>query len=258
MPGLVKALTVLALVLGAGAARPAVAAALDSEPWDRVLRAHARQGGVDYAGLSADPAARRDLSAFVAALGEMDDDEPLASWLNAYNALVVSSVVEHHPVRSVRDIDGFFDRIGHRVAGRVRTLDQIEHEVIRVRFRDARVHVALNCGALSCPGLHPRAFRTSGLARTLDRLARNVVVDARHVHVRNGRVRVSQIFHWFAADFERDAGSVLGWLRRYDTGARLGNVPADAELGTLDYDWRLNDRPCRRRIASASDRPCAL
>ena len=233
----------IAAILTAVAA-PGRARGLDVEPWDRVLREHARRGGLDYGALSEDREAMADLDRFLAAVAEMPDDAPLASWLNAYNAIVVKSVVERYPMRSVRDVPGFFDRARHRVAGRMRTLDDLEHRVIRVRFPDARVHAALNCAARSCPPLHGRAFREASLDRTLDRLARAMVASERHVRVRDGALEVSQLFEWFGDDFRRDGGgSIAGFIRRFaaaDHPARA--LSADAPVRHIEYDWRLNDR----------------
>jgi hypothetical protein len=219
------------------------ASAQDVELWDRVLRAHANAGGMDYASLKADAAAVSDLDAFLASVATMPESAPLHAWLNAYNALVVRSVVARYPIRSVRDVPGFFDRVRHRVAGRARTLDEIEHRVVRPRFRDARVHAALNCGARGCPALASRAFTASNLEASLDRLARAMVANDLHVRVRDGRIEHSEIFEWFRSDFERDAGSVRAWMERYDARGKLANVPADAPMTTRPYDWRLNDFP---------------
>jgi len=228
----------LLTLLGASPAR-----ALDVEPWDQVLRAHVRGGRVDYAGLKADAEAMGRLERFLGAVAEMPESEPLAAWLNAYNAVVVKSVVDRYPLASVRGVPGFFDRQRHRVAGRMRTLDDVEHRVIRVRFPDARVHAALNCAARSCPPLHARAFRGATLDATLDRLVRTMVASDRHVRVRDGRLHVSQLFEWFADDFRRDGGgAVLGWIRRYDAGRKLAGLPDDVRVEHLAYDWRLNDR----------------
>jgi len=222
------------------------ARALDVAPWDRVLRAHARRGGVDYGALAADTAARAELDAFLASVATMADSEPLYAWLNAYNALVVKSVIARYPLRTVGEVPGFFDRAQHRVAGRMRTLDQIENEVVRPRFRDARVHAALNCAARSCPALASRAFTAGNVDASLTRLARAMVGNELHVRVRNGVLELSPIFTWFAADFVRDAGSVIAWLHRYDAAGRLAAVTPTTPTRERVYDWRLNDAPRAR------------
>ena len=241
---------ILAVMAAAGPAQ-----AIDTDAWDRVLQRHANRGGMDYAALKADAAAMSDLNAAYTSLGAMPDSAPLADWLNAYNIVVVKSIVDRYPLRSVRGVNGFFDSVRHRVAGQQRTLDAIENQVIRVRFRDARVHAALNCGAASCPPLAGRAFRPGSLNATLDRLARAFVGSNNHVRINNGRIEASMLFEWFRADFERDGGgSVLGWMRRYDQAGRLASLPATTQITHRNYSWSLNDRP---RAAAAAAAPAA-
>jgi hypothetical protein len=211
--------------------------ALDVSPWERVLARHARSGGVDYSALAADRSARADLQRFVESLATMPESEPLGVWLDAYNALVVDSIVQRWPLESVRRDPGFFDRARFEVAGRMRSLDDVEHRVIRARFPDARVHAALVCGARSCPPLHPHALGSGDLDATLARLSRDWVRSDRHVRVEGDVVRASAIFAWYRADFERDAGSVLGWIRRH-AGDRA--IPAGARVVELPYDWAIN------------------
>lgn len=229
----------LVLALACASLAPSGASALDVEPWDRVLRAHARGDGFDYAGLARDEAARADLRLFLDGVASMPEDEGLASWLNAYNAVVVSAIAARWPLDSVRSVPGFFDRARHRVAGADRTLDDLEHRIIRERFRDARVHAALVCGARSCPALHARAFRAADLDATLTRLTRAWLASDRHLRPTAEGVRASAIVGWYRADFERDAGSVLAWLRRYAPD-RMRGVPDTARVEALPYDWRVN------------------
>lgn len=201
---------------------------------------------MDYAALKADAAAMRDLDAFLAGVATMPESEGLATWLDAYNATVVKSVVDRYPLRGVRDVPGFFDHVPHRLAGAVRTLDATE-TLIRTRFHDARVHAALNCGARSCPALASRAFTRGNVEASLDRLAHAMVANEMHVHVtRDGRLGLSEIFTWYDADFTRDAGSVVQWLRRYDAHHKLAPLRSPIVRSSLRYDWRLNDFPSPR------------
>lgn len=212
----------------------------DPADLDAVLGAHLRGGRVDYRALARDAEARRRLQRFLAAVARMPRQAPLAVWLNAYNALVIAQVLEHYPIASVMDVPGFFKTLKHPVAGTEMTLDEIEHSVIRARFADARVHMALNCGAVSCPDLRARAFREATLDADLERLARRAVADPRHVRREGDKLYLSAIFFWFKQDFVRDAGSVVAWIARY-RGPKSSSLPADIELVQLPYDWRLAD-----------------
>jgi len=232
----------LLIVLGLAVA-PSPAFAVDPGPWDQVLQQYARRGGFDYAGLKNDSEARGKLDGFLRSVASMPPSAGLADWLNAYNALVVAQVLEHYPIDSVKSVPGFFDQKTHRVAGQSRTLDAIENQVIRPRFEDPRVHFALNCGARSCPALHPRAFRSGHLDAVLDRLARRAMRSDTHVErVEDDRWKVSALFFWFRQDFVEEAGSVVAWIKRYG-GEAVAGLDREDQLVQRDYDWRLNDRP---------------
>lgn len=214
------------------------AVAQDTDAWDALLREHVKQGRVDYQGLRA-PKARKALKHVVNSFSDMPENASLADWINAYNALVIHGVVEHMPVKSVKAIDGFFKEKKTRVAGKPRSLDEIENEIIRPRFQDARVHAALNCAAASCPALYNRAYRDRDLDALLTERARQWVSHQAHVVVEGEVLRVSEIFFWFRKDFEREAGSIKNWIaQRVDRGAEA--VRRTTRLERLAYDWRLN------------------
>ena len=89
------------------------------------------------------------------AVDKLSRDEQLAFWLNAYDALVLRTVIDHYPIQgrapdypphSIRQIPGAFERLTHRVAGRTITLDQIEQTILP-EFHDPRVYFALGRGA---------------------------------------------------------------------------------------------------------------
>ena len=124
------------------------------------------------------------------------------------------------------------------------TLDEIENEIIRP-FGDARIHFAIVCAAHSCPPLQSWAYIGDSLDVQLDRVSRAFLADTtqNEIDPANGDVRVSQIFNWYGADFERDYGSVIAFLRRY------GPVPAsewdageDIDIQYVTYDWLLNSQ----------------
>ena len=54
-------------------------------------------------------------------------------------------------------------------------------------------------------------------------------------------MRISEIFRWFREDFERDGGSVQGWIAKYAPEDVAAALNAGAfEVGYLDYSWKLN------------------
>lgn len=226
-------------------ASPPRGAAQDPKLWDSVVAKYAGPDGFDYEGARADPAALRAHRTFVAQLAAMPENAPLADWLNAYNALVVHAVLQRYPIDSVRSVPRFFRGIEYEVAAQQRTLDDIEHGIIRERFDDPRVHVALNCGAKSCPPLHSRAFTSNTVDATLTALSREVVGNPRFIELNENSIGVSKIFFWYSEDFEASSGSVLRWLKRYDSQGKLAPYPDSTKLRRLPYDWTLNAAPKR-------------
>ncbi len=218
--------------------KPKVETATDG--LDQVLARHAKRDGFDYAALQSDAVAKRKLSAYLKWAEAMPESAPLADFINAYNALVISSVLAKLPLASVMDDKGFFGANKHQVAGKARTLDELENQIIRPRFHDARVHFALNCGARSCPTLHGRALRTQTLDQTLDTLTRAALKDPRHLSMSDKGLTVSAILFWFEADFVRAAGSIREFLRKYAEPAVAARITDDLTIVQGAYDWSLN------------------
>ncbi|MBW3661007.1 MAG: DUF547 domain-containing protein [Gemmatimonadetes bacterium] len=229
-------------------------AARGYDDWQAVLDGYLVEDAVDYERLKGeDPAEfRRFLEWLSAAHPERwTVAEQRAFWINAYNARVIAGVLAHWPIDSVKDvgliggrIHGFFGRREHPVAGRARTLDEIEKEILlQPPLLDARIHFALNCASLGCPRLRPEPYRAEKLDMQLDFQARTFLNGPTgHRLDRERRVLyLSRIFEWYREDFERDAGSLREYAARYLTGtaAEAARNPAWS-IQFLDYDWGLN------------------
>lgn len=188
--------------------------------------------------------------------------QELTYWVNLYNALVVREVLRHWPLDSVGDIQptlaskliprrGFFRDTKFAIGGVTMSLDDIEHEVIRKTFADARLHFAINCGSASCPIL--RSYGGDVDAQ-LDRAARGFINDPSNVSVDPKRktIHLSKLFDWYERDFVADARRRTG---RHDAGVidflllyadtDLARALTDARRGEfrvahVSYDWSIN------------------
>lgn len=236
-----------------GIAAIAIAAALraagvpDPAPFDAVLAARARNGGFDYRGATGQE--KKRLAAYLANLGDanaagMTADEKKAFYINAYNAMAIAVALDRYPIRSIRDVDGAFQKIERRVAGESLSLDGIEN---RLRaLSDARIHFAIVCVSESCPPLATRAYTAQGISAALDRQAGAFVNDPRKnaIDLRSGRIALSKIFDWNRKEFERDAGSVSKYVAQFvSDGATAAWLAFGAPRPVfLEYDWALNQR----------------
>jgi len=186
-------------------------------------------------------------------------EQRLAFWINAYNAHVLQTVATAFPVASIRDIPGVFNQRTFQVAGQTLTLDRLENEIIRPRFQEPRIHLALNCAARSCPPLQAEPFRADRLEAQLEAAASHFLRNPDHVRIDVVKkvVSVPKIFEWFADDFmarfadaparpgrDRRTSAVLNFLSRYveDDAHRTFLSSGSPDLRFLEYDWSLNAR----------------
>jgi hypothetical protein len=252
----ISGLFTLFLLVTVGAAK---AQSFDHTKLTTALQTVVTARGVDYAKLEA---SRAGLDQYVARLGTISSrqfdrwprEEQIAYLINAYNAIVLQQVVDDYPIQrstkaaalvrpanSVWQIDGFFDALKHRVAGRQLTLDQIEHEWLRPKFKEPRIHFALVCAAQSCPPLRSEAYRAERLSAQLDEQARLFLNDRARNRFDSDGAQLSEIFKWFAEDFGGETGlrTFLAGYLNAELAGRIKN--ASYVIGYVDYDWILND-----------------
>jgi Protein of unknown function, DUF547 len=214
-------------------------------PLDALLRRYVDDDGrVAYRNLAQQDTAALD--AYLAALAVADPapfapPEQLAFWINAYNARVLRGVLDGYRAESFFGRKRFFSFYTFPLAGQSRTLDGIEHEILRKQFRQPRIHFALVCASTSCPKLRREAYRGDRLDAQLDAQTRGFLDDPRRNRFGPGdEVALSPIFKWFGEDFAAAAGSVPEFIRRYHA------IPEGARIEYLDYDWTLNAQPGQR------------
>jgi len=169
-------------------------------------------------------------------------EEQLAYWINAYNAFTVKLIIDHYPIKSIKDIasglpmiDSPWDIKFFKIGEVDMDLNTIEHQILRKQFDDYRIHFAINCASESCPVLRNEAYETSTLEAQLQDQEAGFILDKSKNRVGVGDVKLSPIFSWFNSDFTKKT-SVIDLVKKYHT-----NLSTDAEVAYLDYDWNLNE-----------------
>ncbi len=246
------------------------------DQFNNVLRDYVNQDGtVNYAALKKN---RGDLDGFARSLGRLppptyeawSDDAKVAFWINAYNALTLKMVVDHYPIRpgkisgyvypdnSIRQIPGVWEKFQFLLVGEKLALNQIEHEVLRAKFGEPRIHVALVCAAMGCPRLRGESYVGERLDQQFDEDARSFFADPGKFRIDRGgsKVYISSILKWFGSDFiqkytpaqgfaghEEAERAVLNFASTHlppDDGTYLRSDAYEVEY--LDYDWSLNEQ----------------
>ncbi len=234
--------------------------------WDTLLRKHVRwmpdnrQSRVVYKGFAADRAALKAVLAewsgvSPAAFAAFNREQQQAFLINAYNGFTVELILTRYPeLKSIQDLGNVIQRPWKKkfftLLGEERHLDWIEHEQLRPRYADPRVHAAVNCASIGCPALRPEAFTATRLDAQLDDGMLRFMGDRTRNRFANGKAEISAIFKWFREDFEKGQ---KGFRKLDDLLARYADQLADAPgerdrlrsggvaISHLDYDWSLND-----------------
>lgn len=225
-------------------------------PWDLLLGAYVieSEDGVnrfDYAGLRADGAYRAALTAYIESLeatqvSTLSEAERFAFWANLYNAVTVRLIVDEAPENSIRQIRPRPWSIGPwgvnrvEVEGRALSLDNIEHDIMRVEFEAPLVHYAVNCASIGCPNLMPRAWRSATLEADLEAGARAYINHPRGVTVTEDGLVVSRIYDWFNEDFGGSDAGVIAHVLRYAEPDLAQRIDGDIRINSYAYDWSLN------------------
>lgn len=240
------------LASSAVAAKGAAGADVDHAPFTKLLKEHVLDGVVDYPALGRK---RSALDGYLQSLRAVDEktlaarptSAQLAYYLNLYNAETLALLLDHPGVTSIRDIGGEqgpwkLPRV--KLFGQARTLDELEHEIIRKRYPDARVHFALVCAAKGCPKLRSEAYSAARLDAQLDEQARTFLRQTARFDAKTRTLTVSKLFEWFASDFSRDRESVPAYVAHYLEPALAKQIAAgEVTLAYEEYDWSLNGPP---------------
>ncbi len=256
--------TLLALTLFAAASSLFAAQNVDHSLWGRVLQQYVDDKGfVDYDGLLAN---RDKFDQYVQSLEATSpandptqfssQQQQLAYYINAYNAMVFNGVLARGPERKsvwrglISGLN-FFVRMDITLGEEKTNLKKLEDKIIRAQYQDPRIHAALNCASVSCPKLIKQAYLPETLNQQLDEVMRGFVNDTLHVTIDSGKkaVALSKIFDWYGSDFidfenaqGNTAGSkdsrLIGYINRFR--AADNQIPMDYEVSFLPYDKGIN------------------
>jgi hypothetical protein len=232
------------------AAVAAAAAPFPFAAWDRLLKQFVDdKGRVDYNAV--DKEALEKLFAAVARSSPKRNPELYptkdaykAFYLDAYNVLVWKNVLTRLP--KIKNVDSekvsFFYFTKFVIGGDEMNLYDLENKVVRPTFKDARVHFALNCASGGCPLLPREAFTPDKVEEQLSREARRFCNEKRNVDfdAATKRLKLSHIFDWYRDDFGKEPAKVIAWINHYRPAD--GQLPEDAKIEYVDYDWTLNDQ----------------
>jgi len=168
----------------------------------------------------------------------------------------VELILTKYPdLESIKDLGSFFQSPWKKrffsLLGKTRSLDEVEHELIRGsgRYNDPRIHFAVNCASIGCPALRVEAYNGRDLQRQLQEATDLFLSDSTRNRYKNNRLEVSSLFKWYKGDFEkgwRGITSLGGFLADHRRALGLDEQAAaraadnKIDISYLKYNWKLN------------------
>lgn len=243
--------------------------------FDSLLVVSVHNGRVNYRALKQHP---EMLNRYLRQLQAVDADsfqswsreEQMAFWINAYNAITLKGILDNYPIHygslvsrlrfpqnSIRQISGFWDKHFVPLLGKEISLNDIEHRILREKYRDPRIHFTLVCASLGCPDLRDRAYPGQNLDEALDNAARKFINDSTKVFLDQSKniLYLSSIFDWYRSDFrnsssaipfsgyDTDERGILSFIARYLPPEQVQFIQTNhPKIKFLDYDWSLNEQ----------------
>lgn len=221
------------------------------QQWDKLLKKYVSDhGAVNYNGLLSE---KDQVDAYLDLLDRnppqsyWSREEKLAFWINTYNAATVKLILDNYPVESIQDLHPdlkipFIRDVWHleffTIGGEERSLDEVEHGILRKAFNEPRIHFAVNCASISCPILLNEAFQPVKLEAQLTQQARAFINNPYRNQINQDQAYLSKIFKWFTGDFTEN-GTLVDFINQYsDT-----QISEETDIDHLAYNWKLNDRP---------------
>lgn len=228
---------------------------------DALLKQHVKNGLVDYKAIKKDTRlstvieqmSKTNINSFASA------DEELAFWINAYNIWTIKIICDNYPVKSINDLHTggliigqvlgatVWDKKLVRINNKDMTLNNIEHDIIRKKFNEPRIHFALVCAAISCPQLRSEAFTADRLDEQLNDQGFRFFAEKgkNRFSIKDKTAVISKILDWYESDFGKNEAEVLLYISRFldkETAAEIKKNPKQWSVDYSSYDWTLNEQ----------------
>ena len=218
-----------------------------------MLHTYVDSGTVDYRKWQEESA--QSLQQWLRKVSEVDvealaEREVIAFLLNIYNALTINQVLQKYPIGTIRpkvlgvpnwpSFLAFFKKEIYTLGNRALSLDNIEHDILRAKYSEPRIHFALVCASTGCPLIRDNAYLPEKLEMQLEEDVHRFINNPEKVSydAPSKTLYCSKIFKWYESDFLTQSDSVVGYIQKYIS----VEIDADPKIEYLPYDWSLNQR----------------
>lgn len=190
---------------------------IDHSPWQKLLGGHMQSNAHPTWGHRFDPSGfsrkeKKQLKSYIQSMEKIDPryysyDEQLAYWLNLYNAITVSFMV---------DADDFGDIKSHRdkkaitVAGKKISQRYIAENILMPIWQDSSIYFLLSCGALDCPPVPYEAFTPANARQQAKKSMQAYMNGPEGLRLDSGTLYLPRAFEHFSSYY----GSSTGMMKK--------------------------------------------
>jgi hypothetical protein len=213
--------------------------AFNHRRWNDLLQLNVSEDGkVNYKAFKNNPI---ELHVYIDSLGEnmpnvqWSEQDKLAYWINAYNAMTIDLIIKNYPVKSIQDIKEPWKQRLWKLGSKWYNLNEIEHQILR-KMNEPRIHFGIVCASYSCPKLQNEAFTALQLDAQLTKATREFLADPNRNSITSDNINISKIFKWFSKDFKQN-GNIIDFLNQYSD----VQISSKAKTSFKDYNWNLNE-----------------
>jgi hypothetical protein len=214
------------------------------EGFDKLLENNITEDGVvNYKGIMKE---RATLDAYIAYIKvtspeeKWSDDKTKAFYINVYNAYTILLILDNYPLKSIIKISKRGKDAWHQkfvvVGGETFSLNDIEHQILRKKYSDPRIHVGVNCASFSCPPIANFAFTEANVETELERLMKKFINDPARNRITSKKITLSKVFEWYKGDFTKN-GSLVTYINGYSE----VELTKKTKVRYLEYNWNLNE-----------------
>jgi hypothetical protein len=203
------------------------------------LKRNVHHGKVNYAMLSKDP---KKLNRLVKLIEEFPTDssrnrKQKAFYINAYNILLIKSIVDRFPLDYPLEQIGLFSFVRYKVGEDSLTLNELENQKIILPFKDVRVLFVLSSASEGSPMLASYAYKGRKLEKQFRKRIKKTCDDYSYVRVmnRSSKILMAEAFKRSQNDFNKE--DIIFYLNKYrdsplPSGYTIDFYPADRKINS--------------------------
>lgn len=219
-----------------------------------ILSDHVRNGLVNYQRLQSDSRLNNYLhSLSTTNPSNLEKTDELVFWINAYNAFTLKVVLDNYPLKSITEIKTSSDKVKTvwdeefiSINDKKYSLNDIEHKILREKFKEPRIHFAIVCASLSCPELLNESFESENIKEKLNQQASRFLSDKSRndFNLQTRTAYLSKLFDWYKTDFGKNDEEVLLYLSNFLSDEIKKDIIKNSGSWTIsykNYDWSLNE-----------------